>query len=307
MRHAGACIAVLLVAMAPAAAAQSKRYAGSIAVGYSLTPTVSGGTATGAPGDGFTASYAVAGTRSKASYLLTGHGTERLNAAGRYDLSHGTITRTVTFSATAAGTVRLLRKPRGPAQTSGLVLRLRPNGRFTLSLLSLEGFEGGLPLTYVSDDDSTVPCDGGGVEEFRKTYDSGLFTIRTPSVCPGDTPEDKREGAKAPQTIWGETVWTTKGLGGLPKPDVCRGRVAPLPHASICGRVGSGGRIRGHETIGPYPLDTACPFNPLTTEGIVPGPVTAPDGVFYPLADGCAASEPGWRAELTVRWNLRPA
>jgi hypothetical protein len=312
------CALAALVAAGPATAAPAGfRGTLSIAHSFAVLPTTPG-LQSEVTGPGLRATYHLSGRRSRSrfappnSYLMTGRGHEELDLRRR-DLKQGEGgTADLTFVAQAAGEVRLLRRPDGPRETSGLVLRLRPGGRFTLELIPLLGGENGLPLEYTIDRSDSQDCvTTPGTMAGRQTYSRGVFSVREIQHCPDGEPfGGQRIGRPTSPTIWGANVWAPPEAGFW-QPDVCRGTVSYLRVLRVCGRVRDG-RMAGRSVVGGrnvvdggrlgYPTRGLCAFFPRGGRGEeLPDPT---DGIY----EGCSRIDLGadWHRRTVVRWSFRP-
>lgn len=246
------------------------------------------------------------------SYLLTGRGHEELGLSRDDVKQDGSGTSRLFFGARAEGNVRLLRRPKGPRETSGLILRLRPRGRFTLELVPLRGHGDGLPLDFGLNREDVQDCFvGPGTRRGVQTYRNGVFQIREVARCPDEEPaEPVTVGAPRQPTIWGANVWAPPE-SGFWQPNVCRGRVSNLPVLRVCGRVRDDG-MRGAREVGGknvvggspygYPTPGICAFFPRGPRGAELPPPT--DGLY----EACSRMDLGadWNRRTVVRWSFRP-
>jgi hypothetical protein len=209
--------AAVLALAAPAAHPAARGFKGTVTVTYTLKPepiVVEGHPATHDGAGSFHGVYTVSGGRFRAkgfppnAYLLGGSGTENLDVH-RHDTEG---VSDLTFTAMASGTVRLIRRPNGPTDTSPLLLILKPHNRFTLGLEAGldQASNAGLPLTYKLQRVDTQPCLGAQGNKIRTTiYEQGQLTTTT-QVCPGEAPiPTQTEGTPQTESIWGANVWAS--------------------------------------------------------------------------------------------------
>jgi hypothetical protein len=305
---------------APAAAADPAAFRGTLTVTHEFHPgpiTPEFVQTSNVDGE-FVGTYRLRGRRWRSrfapprSYLLTGRGQEELGLI-REDVKQGEGgTARLTFGARANGAVRFVRRPNGPRETSGLILRLRPRGRFTLELIPLKGHGAGVPLEYGLNREDEQSCfSTPGTRRGRQLYTRGVFQTIELARCPDEEPSDPiRVGVPSNPTIWGANVWAPPEAGFW-QPDICRGRVAALPTLRVCGRV-RGSRMKGTSLVGGrnvvggsrhgYPTNGICAFFPGGPNAADLPPPT--DGLY----DACSRMDLGtdWNRRTVVRWNLRP-
>ena len=308
-----------LGASAAAAAADPRGFRGALTITHEFHPGPRSADLTSSRTDGrFTGTYSLRGRRWQSrfapprSYLLTGTGREEL-ALSREDVKQGPGgSARLFFAARAEGNVRFVRRPRGPRETSGLILRLRPRGRFTLELIALKGHGDGHPLVFglTRDDEQdcvTVP----GSRRGTQIYERGVYQTRELQRCPDEEPSDPINiGSTRQPRIWGANVWAPPEAGFW-QPDICHGRVSSLPVLRICGRV-RGNRMRGSRIVGGrnvvggsphgYPTPGICAFFPGGPQAADLPPPT--DGLY----EACSRMDLGadWNRRTVVRWNFRP-
>jgi hypothetical protein len=316
----------------------------AVLAGCALSALVAAGPASAAPGDGpaglrgtlsithtfavepvkgieshisdptFKATYRLRGRRwtgrfaTPRTYLLTGRGHESIDLFRRDVKSDGEGGQAdLGFTATADGNVRLVRRPNEPRETTPLGLRLRPGGRFRLSLLSLEGGHEGLPLNFYMERNDSQSCHGssGGNLRGKMIFFRGVFEVHEVEHCPdGESFPGSIRGRQRSPSIWGANIWNPP-QGAFPRPNLCLGATTGNPNLTICGRH-RGGRIAGRKVIGGrdgYVTAGICAFYPRGE-----GPRVLPDPIKEAYGQACTQMDLGgdWRRRTVVSWNLRP-
>lgn len=236
------------------------------------------------------------------SYLLQGSGRERLSALANFTKSDPEGSSRYRFSASSNGEVRLVPRPRRARQTSALLLRLRPGGRFELALTPLEGGEPGVPLKYAlfrSDEQSCIVEPGTRAGE--SFYEDGVYSSFYRQPCPNEEggSTDPRVGKPRQHTIWGADVWASSA--NAIKQDFCRHITTGTQDLTLCGRIGRGAALRGQakqDAGNPHFVPGGCPFRPFR-----PHPIK--DGVGH-ACTVMPVGNPDWKVDTSLSWNLTP-
>jgi hypothetical protein len=251
-------------------------------------------------------SYRLRGFRWRGpGYLMLGSGEERVNALANFTKSDPENSSAYQFRASSRGTVHLVSRPRRARQTSGLILRLLPRGRFALSLIPLDAGQPGNPLEYVMSRSDRQSCiTSPAFRSGEMSYENGRFEAVERSRCPDEEPSpDRREGrAVKGHTIWGANVWASHA--NPIRQDFCRHVTTGNQNLTLCGRVRDGGHLRGRvaqDGGNPHFVQGGCPFEPW-----------GPGGLPHPL-DGIGTActvmpigGPDWATTTRLRWKLRP-
>jgi hypothetical protein len=317
MRGLVAGCALLAALAAPAAAdADPAGFRGTLSITHTYAIQPVPGLQSSIFGNTFKATYHLRAPRWRSrfapprSYIVTGRGHEDLSLH-RVDIyQNGPIHERTDMFGRAFGDVRLVKGlPHAAGQTSALLLRLRPRGRFTLSLAALGLGDYGSRLNFELLAEGSQPCYGpaGGTQSGREVYNQGVYEVTEIDRCPDAEPfEGRRLGRPYTPTVWGYDIWNPPE-GSNPHPDVCHGSIVPpiaLPNTDICGRI-RGGRMVGKSVVGGkrgYVVRGICIFAP---RGPLGTRLPEPDDGYW---EACNAMEPGvfWRVRTVFRWNFRP-